>query len=41
MPLAEGQTAKDFLQEGQSVSVRVLHVDAAHQRMGLSMKLDS
>ncbi|MFH1185584.1 MAG: S1 RNA-binding domain-containing protein [Chloroflexota bacterium] len=41
MPLAEGQTVKDFLQEGQSVSVRVLHVDAAHQRMGLSMKLDS
>lgn len=40
MPLAEGQGVKDFLREGQAVHVRVLHVDAAHQRMGLSMKLD-
>lgn len=38
MPLEEGQAVKDFLREGQSVSVRVLHVDASHQRMGLSMK---
>lgn len=38
MPLAAGQAVKDFLREGQAVTVRVLHVDAAHQRMGLSMK---
>jgi small subunit ribosomal protein S1 len=41
MPLAEGQAVKDLLQEGQPVTVRVLHIDAAHQRMGLSMKLES
>ncbi|HEY5984467.1 MAG TPA: S1 RNA-binding domain-containing protein [Anaerolineales bacterium] len=41
MPLAEGQAAKDFVREGQAVSVRVLHVDAAHQRMGLSMKANA
>jgi len=38
MPLAAGQAVKDYLREGQAVTVRVLHVDAAHQRMGLSMK---
>jgi small subunit ribosomal protein S1 len=41
MPLAEGQAVKDLLSEGQSVQVRILHVDAAHQRLGLSMKVDS
>ena len=41
MPLAEGQAVKDLVHEGQPVTVRVLHVDAAHQRMGLSMKLAS
>lgn len=41
MPLAEGQSVKEFLSEGQSVRVRVLHVDAARQRLGLSMKVDS
>ena len=41
MPLAEGQAVKDLLREGQAVTVRVLHVDAAHQRMGLSMKLEA
>ena len=41
MPLAEGEVVKDFLHEGQEVQVRVLHVDALHQRMGLSMKLSS
>ncbi|HTP01769.1 MAG TPA: S1 RNA-binding domain-containing protein [Anaerolineales bacterium] len=40
MPLAEGQTVKDFLEEGQQVRVRVLHVDPSRQRMGLSMQLD-
>lgn len=39
MPLAEGQSVRDFLHEGQEVRVRVMHVDAAHQRMGLSMKI--
>jgi len=39
MPLGEGQTVKDILSEGNSVQVRVLHVEASHQRMGLSMKL--
>ncbi len=39
MPLAEGQAVKDLLHEGQTVRVRVLHVDPGHQRMGLSMKL--
>jgi small subunit ribosomal protein S1 len=39
MPLSEGQSVKDLLREGQPVQVRVLHVDAAHQRMGLSMKV--
>ena len=38
MPLEEGQTVKDCLHEGQAVTVRILHVDAAHQRMGLSLK---
>lgn len=40
MPLADGQTVKDFLSEGQAVQVRILHVEASHQRMGLSMKLN-
>jgi small subunit ribosomal protein S1 len=40
MPLSDGQTVKDFLSEGQAVQVRVLHVDASHQRMGLSMRLN-
>jgi len=40
MPLAEGQAVKDFLDEGQQVRVRVLHVDASRQRMGLSMLID-
>ena len=41
VPLAEGQSVRDVLREGQSVQVRVMHVDVAHQRMGLSMKLDA
>ncbi len=40
MPLAEGQAVKEFIEEGQEVNVRILHVDAARQRMGLSMHLD-
>ena len=38
--LEPGQPVKEALKEGQSVTVRVLHVDAAQQRMGLSMKID-
>ena len=41
MPLSDGQSVKDLLHEGQGVQVRVMHVDAAHQRMGLSMKLEA
>jgi small subunit ribosomal protein S1 len=41
VPLAEGQSVREVLREGQPVEVRVMHVDAAHQRMGLSMKLAS
>jgi small subunit ribosomal protein S1 len=37
MPLLEGQTVRDLLQEGQSVQVRVIHVEPEHQRMGLSL----
>ena len=40
MPLEPGQPVKEFLSEGQPVRVRVLHVEAAHQRMGLSLKID-
>jgi small subunit ribosomal protein S1 len=39
IPVAPGQSIKDLLHEGQQVPVRILHVDAAHQRMGLSMKV--
>jgi small subunit ribosomal protein S1 len=41
MILAPGQTPREILFEGQMVQVRILHVDAAHQRMGLSMLLQS
>ncbi len=37
MPLLEGQTVRDLLREGQSVQVRVIHVEPEHQRMGLSL----
>ena len=39
MPLEANQTPRDILKEGQTVQVRVLHVDPSHQRMGLSMQL--
>ncbi len=41
MLLEEGQTVKDILHTGQQVQVRILHVDAAHQRMGLSLRLSA
>lgn len=37
---AEGLPIKEFLSEGQAVQVRILHLDAAHQRLGLSMRLE-
>jgi small subunit ribosomal protein S1 len=40
IPLPPNRTVKDFLAPGQNVRVRVLQVDAPHQRLGLSMKLD-
>jgi len=40
IPLPPNHTVKDFLSPGQHVRVRVLQVDASHQRLGLSMKLD-
>lgn len=40
MSLAAGQTPRDILTTGQQVQVRVLHIDPAHQRMGLSMQLN-
>jgi small subunit ribosomal protein S1 len=39
MPLEANQTPREILKEGQSIQVRVLHVDPSHQRMGLSMQL--
>ena len=40
MVIGVGQTVKDILSEGQRIQVRILHVDAGHQRMGLSMRLE-
>jgi len=40
MSLEGGQNVRDVISEGQEVQVRILHVDAAHQRMGLSLNLD-
>jgi small subunit ribosomal protein S1 len=40
IPMEEGKPLKEVLSEGQSVQVRVLHLDPAHQRMGLSMRLE-
>jgi len=41
MPLEEGQSPRDILSEGQQVQLRVLHVDAARQRLGFSMLLEN
>lgn len=40
MPLELNQSPREILREGQSIQVRVLHVDPSHQRMGLSMQLN-
>lgn len=41
MPLEAGQSPRDILSAGQSVQLRVLHVDASHQRLGFSMALEN
>lgn len=40
IPQAEGKPLREFLSDGQEVQVRILHLDAAHQRLGLSMRLE-
>jgi len=40
MPLDDDQTVRDVVSVDQDVMVRILHVDAANQRMGLSLNLD-
>ncbi|HMX72786.1 MAG TPA: S1 RNA-binding domain-containing protein [Anaerolineales bacterium] len=40
IPQANGRPLKEILSEGQPVQVRILHLDSAHQRMGLSMRLE-
>jgi len=40
IPQAEGKTLKEVLHEGERVDVRVLHLDASHQRMGFSMRIE-
>ena len=40
MPLNSDQTVRDIVSEKQEIQVRILHVDAANQRMGLSLNLD-
>jgi len=40
MPLDGGKSVRDVVSEDREIEVRILHVDAAHQRMGLSLNLD-
>lgn len=40
IPLTDGKPLKEILSEGQTVQVRILHLDPAHQRMGLSMRFE-
>ncbi|NOH04261.1 MAG: S1 RNA-binding domain-containing protein [Chloroflexi bacterium] len=40
IPQAEGKPLKEFLHEGDAIQVKVLHLDAPHQRMGFSMKFE-
>ena len=41
MVLSPNQTPRDILSDGQELQVRILHLDAAHQRMGLSLLLEN
>lgn len=40
IPQAEGKALKDVLSEGQTVRVRILHLDPAHHRLGYSMRFE-
>ena len=40
MPHDENQTPRDLLKEEDRITARVLHVDPAHQRIGLSLRLE-
>ncbi len=40
IPQADGKPLRETLAEGQQVQVRILHLDAPHQRLGLSMKFE-
>ena len=41
MVLEPNQSPRDILFEGQELQVRILHVDPSHQRMGLSLLLNT
>lgn len=41
MVLGPNQTPREILSNGQELQVRILHLDAAHQRMGLSLILEN
>jgi small subunit ribosomal protein S1 len=38
IPLSSSSVVRDILAPGQTVTVRILQVDAAHQRLGLSLR---
>jgi small subunit ribosomal protein S1 len=38
--LENGKTLKEILTPGSKINVRILQVDSAHQRLGLSLKLE-
>ena len=40
IPEAGSAPLKQILSEGQNVEVRILHLDSAHQRLGLSMRIE-
>jgi len=40
IPLTSGQTVKDILTSGLQMNVRILQIDADHQRLGLSLKFN-
>lgn len=40
IPLKNGQTLREIFTPGEKLNVRILQVDSAHQRLGLSLKLE-
>lgn len=40
IPQAEGKALKEVLLEGQTIQVRILHLDPAHHRLGYSMRFE-